>query len=681
VPLTDYTLGTEQLLVNATNNNYGFNLSTVDYVQLKGFTVDGADLDNIYAQGNNVTISNNKTLASVGGSGIKIETGTPFTITNNLSYSNFKYGIEDLSANNTIKNNTCDDNGGTNTPATGVTLFDYDVESGDYSGWVTGAGDWGVYDNGTYSNSPTHMFGITNGNDYIQYETVDVTGYNNLTISCYARSYASNMNNSDDLYFYYSFDGSTWTQFDHIQNDHNTYAQYSATGVSPTSNDLYIKFSGICNSSEYWFVDDILVTGDETGSPFQSGAGLYVANVAATVENNIFVAKSGNNAYYALISPGNSVSSDYNTYFKNGNSFAFDYNGSQDDTGPNGASDILTDPVFVIGADYHIQSTADSYHGGEWPPTTATAGTWTTDATTSTAVDAGNADAFANEPAPNGSVINQGAYGNTLQASKSSTVVCTYPSTQTSNFAATPDVNSIDISWTRGNGNAVLVVARQGSAVNQDPIDGVNYTANAAFGSGSQIGTGNWVVYNGTLTSETVTALTASTTYYFAFYEYNSTGYCYLVPEYTGNSTTTSPATYNWTGATNSNWFTTTNWSSSLVPSSSDDVTIPNGQPNYPVINNGLGNIAVCNNLTINSNASLTIDADGYMTVSGSITNNGDETNLIINSDDTGTGSLIQNTSGGVDATVNCRLSSTGRQWHMVIYIIMMNLLPITGQV
>ncbi|MCD6556187.1 MAG: hypothetical protein J7K64_03235, partial [Bacteroidales bacterium] len=81
----------DAVTINATNNNYGFNLSTVDYVQLKGFTVDGADLDNIYAQGNNVTIQYNKTTGSIGGSGIKVETGTPFTVMNNLSYSNYKY--------------------------------------------------------------------------------------------------------------------------------------------------------------------------------------------------------------------------------------------------------------------------------------------------------------------------------------------------------------------------------------------------------------------------------------------------------------------------------------------------------------------------------------------------------------------------------------------------------------
>ncbi len=245
------------------------------------------------------------------------------------------------------------------------------------------------------------------------------------------------------------------------------------------------------------------------------------------------------------------------------------------------------------------------------------------------------------------------------------TATCTYPSTQASAFTATPSTTSINIGWTRGNGDAVLVVARDGSAVNADPTDGNTYTANAAFGSGSQIGTGNYVVYDGTGTSVNVTGLTSGNTYYFAIYEYSSTGNCYLTPALTGNSTTT-VVTYNWTGNTNSDWQTTSNWSSGVIPTSSDDVTIPNGRPNYPVINNGIGTIAQCNNITIESSASVTIDPDGYMTVNGSITNNAGNAGLVINSDATGTGSLIQNTSSGVDATVNCYFDATSRQWHLI---------------
>jgi len=41
------------------------------------------------------------------------------------------------------------------------------------------------------------------------------------------------------------------------------------------------------------------------------------------------------------------------------------------------------------------------------------------------------------------------------------------------------------------------------------------------------IGTGNYVVYNGPANSVLVSGLSASTTYYFAVYEYSNTEYCY----------------------------------------------------------------------------------------------------------------------------------------------------------
>ena len=118
-------------------------------------------------------------------------------------------------------------------------------------------------------------------------------------------------------------------------------------------------------------------------------------------------------------------------------------------------------------------------------------------------------------------------------------IVCTTPTTQASNFSAVPDTYAIDLSWTRGDGTKILVVAHEGSAVDSDPVSGTNYTANSTFGSGDQIGTGNYVVYSGTGQNVTVTGLNPNTTYYFALYEYNDTsGVCYLTPGLSGNATT-----------------------------------------------------------------------------------------------------------------------------------------------
>ena len=118
-------------------------------------------------------------------------------------------------------------------------------------------------------------------------------------------------------------------------------------------------------------------------------------------------------------------------------------------------------------------------------------------------------------------------------------LACSSPSTQATLFTnPITNATSANIGWTRGNGNNVLVVARSGSAVNADPTNGTAYTANAVFGSGTQIGTGNFVVYNGTGSSVIVTGLATGTTYHFAVYEYNTASTCYNATELTGNIST-----------------------------------------------------------------------------------------------------------------------------------------------
>lgn len=69
--------------------------------------------------------------------------------------------------------------------------------------------------------------------------------------------------------------------------------------------------------------------------------------------------------------------------------------------------------VWVMG-DYHLRSRA-----GRWDPVSET---WVRDRTTSPCIDAGDPRSWvADEPTPNGDVINMGAYGGTAQACKSYT--------------------------------------------------------------------------------------------------------------------------------------------------------------------------------------------------------------------------------------------------------------------
>jgi hypothetical protein len=101
--------------------------------------------------------------------------------------------------------------------------------------------------------------------------------------------------------------------------------------------------------------------------------------------------------------------------------------------------------------------------------------------------------------------------------------------------------NSMTVNWTRGDGDKVLVIAREGGAVNAVPVQGTTYTANTVFEEGDEIGTGNFVVYNGTGTSVDLTGLTQGTTYHFAIYEFNEANHCYISTALTGSQATTSP--------------------------------------------------------------------------------------------------------------------------------------------
>lgn len=101
----------------------------------------------------------------------------------------------------------------------------------------------------------------------------------------------------------------------------------------------------------------------------------------------------------------------------------------------------------------------------------------------------------------------------------------TVPTTAASNAVINNvDGNKFTFKWTNGNGEKRIVVMKQGSAVSFVPANATSYTANASFGSGTDLGGGQYVVYNGTASSVDLTNLLPSTTYYFAVYEYNGTG-------------------------------------------------------------------------------------------------------------------------------------------------------------
>ena len=244
-------------------------------------------------------------------------------------------------------------------------------------------------------------------------------------------------------------------------------------------------------------------------------------------------------------------------------------------------------------------------------------------------------------------------YNTANTTSGSGTTTVCYPSSYptglgTSNAAPT----SMDVTWTNTAVDDIIVLAHAGSAVNADPVNGQTYFGNAAFGSGTQIGTGNYVVYIGNGSSVSVTGLTASTTYYFKAYSYNAS-LCYnTVNPASGSGTTTAPpagdyrskATGAWESA--STWeYSTDNgmtWQDAAQAPSSTDGTITILSPHKVTFN---ANRTV-DQLTIASGAELEVVA-GTLTIA-----NGSGTDLVINGMLTYTGGTIT-LSAGATGEVN----------------------------
>jgi hypothetical protein len=116
------------------------------------------------------------------------------------------------------------------------------------------------------------------------------------------------------------------------------------------------------------------------------------------------------------------------------------------------------------------------------------------------------------------------SYGETEDYGLIVVAPCTAPTTQaTSLVLSGATCTQMNASWTNGNGTKRILVAKANSAVSGTPANSTTYTANSVFGTGGFISPGEYVVYNGTGNSVTITGLTAGATYYFKVFEYNCT--------------------------------------------------------------------------------------------------------------------------------------------------------------
>ena len=128
----------------------------------------------------------------------------------------------------------------------------------------------------------------------------------------------------------------------------------------------------------------------------------------------------------------------------------------------------------------------------------------------------------------------------TLYGIVNPTVSCTPPTIQASSFTVSSiGSSSVTLNWTPGNGGNVIVLASLSTPVSASPASGNTYTASSTYGSGQQIGSGNYVVYNGTGSSAGVIGLIPGATYYFSVFEYNTSSSfpCYATPALTGSAT------------------------------------------------------------------------------------------------------------------------------------------------
>lgn len=102
--------------------------------------------------------------------------------------------------------------------------------------------------------------------------------------------------------------------------------------------------------------------------------------------------------------------------------------------------------------------------------------------------------------------------------------------------------------------------------------------------------------------------------------------------------------TLTWNGA-GSDFNTAANWTPNATPSAFYNITIPDLATD-PIVNQAPATPAVCNDLAIASGAVLTIAPGKSLTVNGTLTNNAENTGLVIKSTADGAGSLIHNNAG-----------------------------------
>lgn len=177
-------------------------------------------------------------------------------------------------------------------------------------------------------------------------------------------------------------------------------------GITAYVSSLDESESAIENAGKQMQLDHLTIVGCNTGI-------LYGCHVLPVIKNSII---AGNATTLEL--QGTNAQEDKGKNI----TYSCLYNTAKNDNlSDYGTGCIVKDPCFADAAsgDFHLKSAAGRWNGA----------TWVKDTVTSPCIDAGEASAaYANEPTPNGNRANMGAYGNTTEASKSTSGGSTDPS-------------------------------------------------------------------------------------------------------------------------------------------------------------------------------------------------------------------------------------------------------------
>lgn len=177
-------------------------------------------------------------------------------------------------------------------------------------------------------------------------------------------------------------------------------------GITAYVSSLDESESAIENAGKQMQLDHLTIVGCNTGI-------LYGCHVLPVIKNSII---AGNATTLEL--QGTNAQEDKGKKI----TYSCLYGTAKDDSlSDYGTGCIAKDPCFADAAsgDFHLKSAAGRWNGA----------TWVKDTMTSPCIDAGEASAaYANEPSPNGNRANMGAYGNTAEASKSTSGGSTDPS-------------------------------------------------------------------------------------------------------------------------------------------------------------------------------------------------------------------------------------------------------------